>query len=43
VIDATTCRARGVIVPLEGDAAPARWKPFPLPARVGRIMGRVVR
>jgi hypothetical protein len=43
VIDAKTCKTRGVVIPLVGDAPPSSWKPFPLPPREGRIVGRVVR
>jgi hypothetical protein len=43
VIDAKTCKTRGVVIPLGGDAPPSSWKPFPLPPREGRIVGRVVR
>lgn len=43
VIDASSCKTRGVVIPLSGDAPSSSWKPFPLPPREGRIVGRVVR
>jgi hypothetical protein len=35
LLDATTGKTRGVVIPLTGDAPPSSWKPFPLPAREG--------
>lgn len=45
VLDQRTCRTRGALIPLAGDAPPAKWAPFALPAvdaNGGRLLGRVL-
>ena len=37
-----TCKWRGAIVPLGGDDDPKKWAAFPLPAREGKLTGRVL-
>lgn len=41
-LDVKKCRNKGVLIPLAGDAPPAKWPAFGLPVREGRIAGRVV-
>jgi hypothetical protein len=42
VLTLKSCKTRGVLIPLAGDAPPSTWKPFPLPVRGGRLLGRVI-
>ncbi|MSP62977.1 MAG: hypothetical protein EXR72_22105 [Myxococcales bacterium] len=43
VVDLKGCKSRGVLIPLAGDVAPAKWPPFALPPlHDGKISGRVI-
>jgi hypothetical protein len=42
VLSLKTCKSRAVLLPLDGKLPPARWKPFALPPREGRMEGRLI-
>lgn len=42
ILDLKTCSNRGAIIFLDQDLPPAKWPPFALPVRGGRVTGRVL-